>query len=365
MLGAVSKVVGALQGQALPFELGAEVATYIKSPWRLHTGKKDGADVSIFMYDTKKGSELQLSLVRNAMKRMRVLKHPYLLKCIDAGELADGKGAGTVYMVTEPVVPLEDVLEELRQTPYALVWGAYTLAAAVNFLGVDGKMVHGLVTPASIFVDRGSDWKLGGFELIADVSSLDAGYFSRAKEILPKQYQSPELARGQSDVLNRIPVAADWWALGCTLFEIFCSPIRSPADLKNIADMPAPLRDGYKGLLSANPGSRLRPAELLQNPLFEDDYVSLHLFLEMLNVKVPTPRAAPPPAPRVTRACASLTGRRREGPLLLKAHRPRRRDAQGGRDGQGAAGARQRARVRRRVGEGARAAASDRLDPHR
>ena len=55
------------------------------------------------------------------------------------------------------------MLDELRETPSCLVWGVYCVAAAVNFLGVNGKIVHGQVMPTSIFVDRGSDWKVPAF----------------------------------------------------------------------------------------------------------------------------------------------------------------------------------------------------------
>lgn len=49
----------------------------------------------------------------------------------------------------------------------------------------------------SLFVDRGMDWKLGGFELLIEASAADAEYFAMAKETLPRFYQSSELARGQ------------------------------------------------------------------------------------------------------------------------------------------------------------------------
>merc|ERR1719271_2317907 len=49
--------------------------------------------------------------------------------------------------------------------------------------------------------------------------------------------------------------------------------------------MPEVLRPDFMRMLSSNPTSRLRPAELLGNPLFEEEYVSLQLFLETLNVK--------------------------------------------------------------------------------
>jgi SCY1-like protein 1 len=190
-----------------------------------------------------------------------------------------------IYLLTEPVTPLSDALAELSRTPASLSWGLYTLAAAVNFLSIDCRMVHGQVSLASVFVDKGMDWKLGGFEMAVEAAKADAAYFASAAAALPKRYQSPELARGNMEVLAALPVAADWWALGCTIFEIFCGEIKSPADLKKIGAMPEPLKPDYMRLLSANTAQRLRPIELLQNPLFEDAYVSLHLFLEMLNVK--------------------------------------------------------------------------------
>ena len=47
----------------------------------------------------------------------------------------------------------------------------------------------------------------------------------------------------------------------------------------------ASLQEDFKRMLSSNPSSRLRPAEFLGNSIFEEEYVSLQLFLETLNVK--------------------------------------------------------------------------------
>jgi len=270
MVSAASKLVA---GANLPYELGEEYASFAgKTPWRLYAGKsrKLECDVTVFLYDIKKGTDAQTELARNAMRRYRTLKHPYCVKCLDAGELADN---GLIFLLTEPVTPLADALAELSRTPSSLVWGLYTLAAAVNFLSIDCKMVHGMVSLSSIFVDKGMDWKLGGFEMAIEADRADMAYYGRAREALPKRYQSPELARGNIDVLRNLPVAADWWALGCTMFEIFCGEIRSPADLKKIGDMPEHLKNDYMRLLSANTAQRLRPIELLQNGVFDDDYV--------------------------------------------------------------------------------------------
>ena len=284
---AAASVSSMVSGTNLPFETGAEFTSVRgKMPWKMHAGTKDGADVSIFLYDLKeKKSEAELAQVRNAMRRLRTIKHPYLLKCLDAGESTDNKGGGVIYIVTEPVQPLCEVIEALQATPGGIAWGIYTLAAAVKFLNMDCNIIHGQVCMPSLFVDKGMDWKLGGFELLTEANGADEGYFSSAKETLPRFYQSPELGRGQVDVLKRIPVAADWWALGCTVYEVFCGAIKSFADLKNLSDMPHVLQEDFKRMLSSNPQSRLRPAELLANPIFEEEYVSLQLFLETLNVK--------------------------------------------------------------------------------
>ena len=47
-----------------------------------------------------KKSDRELSTVRNALKRLRTMKHPYLIKCLDAGEIPDGKGNGLIYLVS-------------------------------------------------------------------------------------------------------------------------------------------------------------------------------------------------------------------------------------------------------------------------
>ncbi|KOO22431.1 n-terminal kinase-like protein, partial [Chrysochromulina tobinii] len=280
-------------GTSLPFEQGPQITSY-QGVMKMYSGKRENKEgvkeiVSIFMYDLKnKKSDEELALVKNAQRRLRTIKHPYLLRCIDAGEQLDNKGGGIIWIVTEPVQPLEDVIDNLREAPGSIAWGTYTLAAAIKFLNIDCNIVHGQVCMSSLFVDKGMDWKLGGFELLVTAPEANPAYFARAKDVLPKRYQSPEISRGQPEqleALQRIPVAADWWALGCTVFEVWCGTIKSPSDLKNMSGMPEALRPDFVRMLQSSPAGRLRPAELLSNPVFEDDYVSLHIFLETLNVK--------------------------------------------------------------------------------
>lgn len=106
--GAAAKLVAG--GPSLPFETGPEVTSFQgKSPWRLHSGKKEDKatgkmqDVSLFLFDMKDRAPAELAAARNGMRRMRTIKHPYLLKCFDAGEVPDNKGGGVIWIATVPL----------------------------------------------------------------------------------------------------------------------------------------------------------------------------------------------------------------------------------------------------------------------
>ena len=155
--GAVAKAVAG--GPSLPFETGEEVKSFAgKSCWKLHSGKKEDKatgkmqDVSLFLFDMKDRAPAEVAAAKNGMRRMRTIKHPYLLKCYDAGEALDSKGGGVIWIATEPVQPLDTVIDSLGDTPGALAWGVYTLAAAVNFLNMDASSIHGQAPSARILV---------------------------------------------------------------------------------------------------------------------------------------------------------------------------------------------------------------------
>ena len=77
-------------------------------------------------------------------------------------------------------------------------------------------------------------------------------------------------------VLRRNSDTAPWWA------EVGpgTAPVLGAAILAIAGTLPfGSVVDGVMGT------GRLRPIEMLQNPLFDEEYVSLQLFLETLNVK--------------------------------------------------------------------------------
>jgi hypothetical protein len=134
------------------------------------------ARVNIFKFDKKAPRRpTDLALVQNALKRLKSLRHPYILRYVDGGETDDA-----ILVVAESAVPLRAWLAQTRPASSdppaahadfaaACVWGVYTLVTALNFLAsID--VVHGSVSPDAVWVTRGGDWKLFGFELAFEAS---------------------------------------------------------------------------------------------------------------------------------------------------------------------------------------------------
>jgi SCY1-like protein 1 len=71
----------------------------------------------VFVFDVQKQPALA-DVARNTMKRLKTLRHPSLVTYLDGLELAT-----TFYMVTECVVPLRDVLADVKTNEQHLSWG--------------------------------------------------------------------------------------------------------------------------------------------------------------------------------------------------------------------------------------------------
>lgn len=111
-----------------------------------------------------------LPLARNALRKLRALRHPNILKFLDAAETEF-----TVWIVTEHVRPLAcDMASEGGVAEESKVYGLLHLATALSFLNKDGASVHGNVRQEALFVTQGGEWKLGGMEVCTRMDE-DAG----------------------------------------------------------------------------------------------------------------------------------------------------------------------------------------------
>jgi len=280
--------MGAQQGKEFPYDIGPVNSSFQgRTFWTLLKGtvKESGKTVSIFSFDLKaNNSEKTLSAVRAAFKRIKSLRHPNIITFVDGVETETN-----IYIVTEEVRPLNEVLDEYRRMKGdrgAISWGIYSVAKALGFLTNDCKLMHGNVVPTSIFVNRAGDWKLSGFELTCGINEIDPVY-KAANSLVPDKYKPPEVIREQwSALLRGNSWAIDSWALGCVINEVFNGQFTKVEDLKNIAKIPKELLPQYQKLLFSSSSGRLNPNDLLESPYFQQSQlVSMCLFLDNIALK--------------------------------------------------------------------------------
>jgi len=311
---------------SLPSTSSSGSVTSTSSPSSASTS---GGSVLLFRYDKPKPGTTSssrgvdsLALAQNALRRLKMLRHPYVLRYIDGGETDD-----MIMVATEHAVPLSLWLDQHRQDTNTTgtlssfsgignspsfeaqcMWGLYSLCSALSFLTADCKCIHGGLTTDSVFVTRGGDWKVAGFERLSDapdncepgtlpdriLRDNDAGF--------PEAYKSPERSSRDWNSINSTNRACiDAFSLGTLILEVFggsklvreCIPgsdSRPDARMAGNASLvPAPLRPYVTKLLTTSPRSRLtKLSDIHQNcEWFKAPLVGILLFLDQLALKEP------------------------------------------------------------------------------
>ncbi|XP_031373956.1 probable inactive serine/threonine-protein kinase scy1 [Punica granatum] len=262
------------------------------------TSKDDGSPVSIFTLSGNNPQDGHLAAGRNGVKRLRTVRHPNILSFLHSTEAEAFDGAitkFTIYMVTEPVMPLSEKIKELglkgtqRDEYYA--WGLNQIAKAVSFLNNDCKLVHGNVCVASVVVTQTLDWKLHAFDVLSEFDGNNpaaAGPMLQYEWLVGAQYKPTELTKSDWTAIRRSPPwAIDSWGLGCLIYELFSGmKLSSTEDLRNTTSIPKSLLPDYQRLLSSQPSRRLNTSKLLENSeYFQNKLVDTIHFMEILNLK--------------------------------------------------------------------------------
>ncbi|XP_041023735.1 probable inactive serine/threonine-protein kinase scy1 [Juglans microcarpa x Juglans regia] len=262
------------------------------------TSKDDGSPVSIFSLSGSNAQDGHLTAGRNGVKRLRTVRHPNILSFLHSTETEtfdSSTSKVTIYIVTEPVMPLSEKIKELglegtqRDEYYA--WGLHQIAKAVSFLNNDCKLVHGNVSLASVVVTQTLDWKLHAFDVL---SEFDVNNEASTVPMLPyawlvgAQYKPTELLNSDWAAIKKSPPwAIDSWGLGCLIYELFSGmKLGRTEELKNTASIPKSLLPDYQRLLSAMPSRRLNTSKLIENSeYFQNKLVDTIHFMEILNLK--------------------------------------------------------------------------------
>ncbi|XP_068647824.1 uncharacterized protein [Aristolochia californica] len=262
------------------------------------TSKDDGSLVSIFSLSGSNPQDGLLAAGRNGVKRLRTVRHPNILSFLHSTEAETFDGSSnkhTIYLVTEPVMPLSEKIKELglegtqRNEYYA--WGLHQIAKAVSFLNNDCKLVHGNVCMASVVVTQTLDWKLHAFDVLTEFDGHNEAStvpLLQFEWLVGSQYKSQELRKSDWSTIRKSPPwAIDSWGLGCLIYELFSGKMLSKCEeLGNTASIPKSLLPDYQTLLTVNPPRRLNSSKLIENSeYFHNKLVETIKFMEVLNLK--------------------------------------------------------------------------------
>ncbi|KAI3891146.1 hypothetical protein MKW98_007451 [Papaver atlanticum] len=263
------------------------------------TSKDDGSLVSIFSLT---GSNVQgdghLAAGRNGVKRLRTVRHPNILSFLHSTEAEIFDGATpkhTIYIVTEPVMPLSEKIKELglegTQRDEYSAWGLRQICKAVSFLNNDCKLVHGNVCLASVVVTPMLDWKLHAFDVLSEFDGNNEGSTGPMLQyewLVGAQYKPMELANSDWAAIRKSPpYAIDSWGLGCLIYELFSGMrLAKTEELGNTASIPKSLLPDYQKLLRSMPPCRLNTLTLIENSeYFQNRLVETIQFMEILSLK--------------------------------------------------------------------------------
>ncbi|KKA26432.1 hypothetical protein TD95_000139 [Thielaviopsis punctulata] len=282
----------AMQGPPFPYSFGDRV-DIDQSIWTLNNGtkKEDGSNCSIFSFDVT-ANRSRLPLARNALKKMRTMRHPGVIKVLDTVETET-----YIYIATERVTPLRWNVKRKSLSPETIKWGLFSVASTLKFINEDASSIHGNVRVSSIYASESGEWKLGGFDVLSNIKDDDAVIYTYGS-LVPdaNRYAPPELSRSGWDAIKKNPHAAvDSFNFGTLIFEVFNGDYSGPDQAGQTKNIPPPMQTGYKRLVNANPKARLTVAHYLEQgkrsgSFFDSPLIKLTDGIDNLGMKSPEER---------------------------------------------------------------------------
>ncbi|GJN79090.1 hypothetical protein PLIIFM63780_002603 [Purpureocillium lilacinum] len=245
------------QGPPFPYSFGDKVDVD-ESVWTLYNGtrREDGSNCSIFSFDipSNKG---RLPLAKNALKKLRTLRHPGVIKVLDTVETDS-----YIYIATERVVPLRWHVRRKSLSPETIKWGLHNVARTLKFINSDASAIHGSIKVGSVYTSESGEWKLGGFEVLSSVKDDESTYGSLVPD--SARYAPPEIAQGGWDVIKKNPHSAvDSFNFGTLIFEVFNGDYNGRDQAGQTKNVPPTMQSSYKRLCNANPKARITVASFL------------------------------------------------------------------------------------------------------
>ncbi|KAL6878839.1 ARM repeat-containing protein [Trichoderma novae-zelandiae] len=280
------------QGPPFPYSFGDKVDVD-ESIWTLYNGtrREDGSNCSIFAFDSAAKRSL-LPLARNALRKLRTLRHPGVVKVLDTVETDT-----YIYIATERVTPLRWHVRRKSLSPETIKWGLHTVAQTIKFINDDATSKHGSLRVGSIYTTESGEWKLGGFEVLSNVKDSESALDSYGSLVPDSgRYAPPEVAQGGWAATRAHPTyAVDSYNFGTLIYEVFNGDFHGPDEAGLTKNIPPSMQTSYKRLCNANPKARISAGNFLDlgrraGSFFDTPLIHLTEGIENLGVKNPDER---------------------------------------------------------------------------
>ncbi|KAE8452979.1 hypothetical protein EG329_012166 [Mollisiaceae sp. DMI_Dod_QoI] len=243
------------KGPHFPYTFGDRV-DIDASIWTLHNGTKreDGSNCSIFSFDVT-ANKSRLPMARNAVKKLRTLRHPGVIKT-----------ETYIYVATERLIPLRWHIKRKSMSTETLKWGLFGVAQTIKFINDEASSVHGALRVSSIYTSESGEWRVGGFEVLSSMKDDDAIIYNYGS-LVPDagRYTPPELAKSGWDAIKRNPLTAvDAYNFGTLIFEVFNGDFIGGDQAGQTKNIPPTMHSTYRRLVNANPKARVSVGNFLE-----------------------------------------------------------------------------------------------------
>ncbi|KAJ3245190.1 Protein-associating with the carboxyl-terminal domain of ezrin [Chytriomyces hyalinus] len=199
-------------------------------------------------------------IISNALQRLKTLRHPGILKFKEAIMTNS-----YLYVITEPVIPLSRILNELPPEEVAL--GVHSVLKTVSFLHAN-SLCHNNLQLSSLYISlRERQFLVGGLEFTNPFQDMTR-LFTRSlaacipRDMIPPEDTDPHVLSGTC------PEARDYFAMGILLSVLLerwveqndagANAVFDWRELQRLADM----------MMSMNPGKRISIDTVLMDPVF-------------------------------------------------------------------------------------------------
>ncbi|KAI9054031.1 hypothetical protein LZ554_001204 [Drepanopeziza brunnea f. sp. 'monogermtubi'] len=249
------------KGPPFPYTFGDQVDVDT-SIWTLYNGTKreDGSNCSIFSFDVT-ANKPRLPMARNALKKLRTLRHPGVIRVLDTVETET-----YIYIATERLVPLRWHIKRKSMSTETLKWGLFGVAQTIKFINDEASSVHGAMRVGSIYTSESGEWRVGGFEVLSSMKDDEAIIYNYGSLVPDSgRYTAPELAKLGWETIKKNPLTAvDAYNFGTLIFEVFNGDFMGGDQAGQTKNVPPSMHSSYRRLVNSNPKARVSVGNFLE-----------------------------------------------------------------------------------------------------